>query len=240
MVSMTQTPTGDLAARLAAITHRFRASEEVEDLAAEICRAARELVGEGCEVAVTLLRAGGRIDTVAATVPVCFEVDRFQEQYGEGPCVSAVREAPVTHLPDTATDTTWPRFSRWAADHGVASMMGVRLHTFEGAVDEVGGAGLGALNFYADAPHRFDDDAEHRARLVEAPASLALSHRQHISHLHRALDSRDLIGQAKGVLMERTGAGPEGAFELLRQRSRTTNVRLAEVAREVVTGDTGD
>ncbi|WP_462418311.1 GAF and ANTAR domain-containing protein [Kytococcus sp. Marseille-QA3725] len=236
---MTQERTRDLATeQLEAWIRRFRVHESVEELALEICEVAQDAVGQDLHVSLSLLRSGGKIDTVAATDPICFEVDRYQEEVGEGPCASAAREQPVTHLEDTATDPEWPTFSRWAARYEVASMMAVRMETFEGDESDptTGRAGLGALNFYSDRPHRFDPETEQNARRVEAPASFALSSRQHVIHLGRALESRDLIGQAKGNLMARLEVGEDAAFDVLRERSRHTNVRLVEVASSVVAG----
>lgn len=229
-------PADDLAVRLARGASRFRAPETVDQLAQEICTVVKDLVEAADEVSVSLLLRGGSIRTVAATAPVCFEVDAFQEQAGEGPCAQAVREKKVTHLEDTASDTEWPRFSPWAAEHGVGSMMAVQLATYEGDdIDPAHGAdGLGALNFYAERPGVFDAEAERMARLVAVHASVALSARQHITQLGEAVASRDLIGQAKGILMARLDVDDDAAFAVLRDRSRNTNVRLVEVARAVV------
>ena len=228
----------DMAVRLARSARRFGSADSVEDLAELICEVAGELVEVADEVSVSLLERGGGITTVAATNDVCFAVDRFQEEHEEGPCVSAVREAPVTHLEDTSADPEWPAFSAWAAEHGVGSMMAIQLATYEG--DEIdptsGGEGQGALNFYAREPHAFGEDAERTARLLGVHASVALSARQYMSQMGEAVASRDLIGQAKGILMVRLGVDDQAAFGVLRDRSRNTNVRLVEVARAVVEG----
>ena len=135
----------DMAVRLARSARRFGSADSVEDLAELICEVAGELVEVADDVSVSLLERGGRITTVAATDNVCFAVDRFQEEHEEGPCVSAVREAPVTHLEDTSADPEWPAFSAWAAEHEVGSMMAIQLATYEG--DEIdptsGGEGQG-------------------------------------------------------------------------------------------------
>ncbi|WP_374928678.1 GAF and ANTAR domain-containing protein [Kytococcus sedentarius] len=237
---MPHSDSDDLAVRLARSASAFATPDTLEGVAQAICEEARGYVPDADAASVSLLLTGGRIETVAATSPECLQVDRYQEEHREGPCASAVREAEVTHLQDTATDREWPRFSAWAAEHGVGSMMAIQLQTFEAdeTHPQLGRAGIGALNFFSPTAHAFDEDAERVAGLLAVHASLALGATQLRDQLTAAVDSRDLIGQAKGILMSRLGIDDEAAFGVLRDRSRNTNVRLVEVARSVVEGPT--
>lgn len=234
------TDENSLALLIAQSASRYRAAESAVELGQIICEVALEVVPQAEHASVSYLLKDGQIDTVAVTSEVCEVVDRYQEEHEDGPCADAARHSPVTHLPDTGHDDRWPGFSRWAAEQGVGSMMAVQLTTYEAdeTHPEGGRAGLGALNLYAAEPLRFDAEAERRARLVAAVASVGLSSHQHVAQLTEAIASRDLIGQAKGILMARLQLSDDAAFDVLRERSRHTNVRLVEVARAVVGGAT--
>jgi AmiR/NasT family two-component response regulator len=93
---------------------------------------------------------------------------------------------------------------------------------------------LGTLSLYADRPGAFRDGAEPVARLLAAVSAIALADSQHRARMERALHNRDLIGQAKGILMYRHGVGADEAFEMLRTRSQRTNSKLLALAERVV------
>jgi hypothetical protein len=102
----------------------------------------------------------------------------------------------------------------------------------------VRGDTLGALNLYASEPDAFTSDSEHIGALFAAHAAVAMSDAQRVQQLQIAADVRDLIGQAKGILMERYKLTAVQAFELLVRASQTTNTRLADIARHLA--DTGE
>jgi GAF domain-containing protein len=157
-------------------------------------------------------------------------LDRLQQQLGDGPCISAARQQSIFHIEDTRTDQRWPRFCAEAARLQVHCMLCVPLWTDE--------RGLGALSLYADQPAAFSDVHERVATLLATFAALALADAQHADQMHAALANRDVIGQAKGILMERHGVTADAAFGVLSRVSQAENMKLAEVARRfLATGE---
>ena len=162
-------------------------------------------------------------------------LENLQEQFGEGPCVDAfLKDAPVP-AEDLGSDPRWPSVGPLAAGHGVRAVLGVPVNLREGP--------MGTLNVYAARPRGWDDSEVAAIQAyTRVTASLLRSAVQaHVSgraatQLQQALDSRSLIEQAKGVLMERRGLDQQAAFELLRSRARSTRRRLQDVARETVGG----
>jgi GAF domain-containing protein len=162
-------------------------------------------------------------------------LEALQEQFGEGPCVDAfLKDAPVL-ADDLAADPRWPSVGPLAAGHGVRAVLGVPIDLRDGP--------MGTLNVYAAHPRGWDDSeiAAIQAYTRVIASLLRSAVQAHVSgraatQLQRALDSRSLIEQAKGVLMERRGLDQQAAFELLRSRARSTRRRLQDVARETVGG----
>jgi GAF domain-containing protein len=157
----------------------------------------------------------------------------LQEQFGEGPCVDAfLKDAPVL-AGDLAADQRWPSVGPLAAEHGVRAVLGVPIDLRDGP--------MGTLNVYAAHPRGWDDSevAAIQAYTRVIASLLRSAVQAHVSgrsatQLQQALDSRSLIEQAKGVLMERRGLDQQAAFELLRTRARSSRRRLQDVARETV------
>ena len=121
----------------------------------------------------------------------------------------------------------WPRFAPRAVDAGFRGLMSTQLSTDGGM--------RAALNLYAAAPDAFDEHVRTLAGLFGVQASLLLYGADTAGHLQRAVDSRDLIGQAKGILMERFKIDEEGAFHLLVRASQDTNMKLTAVAQWLTT-----
>jgi GAF domain-containing protein len=156
-------------------------------------------------------------------------LDRLQQKLGDGPCISAARHQVIVRIEDTRQDERWPEFSAEAARLNVRSMLCAPLW-----VDE---RGLGALSLYADQAVAFTDLHERVTTLLATFAALALAEAQRAEQMHDALGNRDVIGQAKGILMERHGVTADAAFGVLSRVSQAENMKLAEIARRFV--DTG-
>jgi hypothetical protein len=121
-----------------------------------------------------------------------------------------------------AAHDRWPRYAAAARERGVGALMSFQLFAERGSA--------GALNLYAGEPHVFDESTADAGRLFAAQAALVLHGAQRIQGLHLALESRDVIGQAKGILMERFGIGQQQAFSMLVESSQNTNMKLVKVA----------
>lgn len=188
--------------------------------------AARAVI-TGCEIgAVSIVTATG-ITTPVLTHPHARAIDEWQYELGEGPCLDALRHQDVVHSSDLASDPRWPRWGpRVAAELGMRSMMSHRLFSGAGT--------LGALNLYGAAPAAFTTDDLHHGTILAAHVGVALAATQDTANLTLALDTRTVIGQATGLLMERFGLSPDQAFAALARISQAENTKLRTVAEHLV------
>jgi hypothetical protein len=171
---------------------------------------------------VLLLEGGGPVSR-APSDDVVAALDEVQATLREGPCHEAAHRAEHLVIEDVRTDRRWPRFAAAADEHGVRAVLAFQLF-----VD--GGRPAGALNLYADTPNAFDTSSIDTGSLFASHASLVLYGARRTSGLATALRSRDLIGQAKGILEERFGLDERHAFEMLVSSSQQTNMKLRAVA----------
>ncbi len=158
-------------------------------------------------------------------------VDEVQYETGQGPCLDAIHEQHTLRLSDMTTETRWPKFTGRAAELGILSMLSFQLFLQSDT--------LGALNLYAEQPNAFTDESEHVGLLFAAHAAVAMAGAQQQQHMTAALSARDVIGQAKGILMERHKLTADQAFTVLARTSQDSNTKLIDVARVLTeTGDT--
>lgn len=188
--------------------------------------AAAELPGvDYANVTVTAGQFG--IETSSATHPNATLLDDIQRRHREGPCLSSAAERRIIHVKDLERETRWPLFCEEALKSTpVRSIMGFQLFTT--------GKSIGALNVFAERPDAFDEQTRQLGSLFAAYAALVWDAAQRESQFQEALASRDVIGQAKGMIMERYAMNADRAFDMLRQLSHDTNVPLAEVAAKIV------
>ncbi|MFP5252515.1 MAG: GAF and ANTAR domain-containing protein [Actinomycetes bacterium] len=180
-----------------------------------------------CDAAsITLRRKRDSTETVAATSELAMRCDQLQYELAEGPCVDAVFDGEAYYIDDVATDHRWPRWGPAAAKEGVGSILSVRMANDEHV--------LGALNLYCTTPHGYDSDAVDLALVFASHAATAISNARLVDGLQTALQSRHLIGVAQGILMAQYDMGLETAFEVLRRYSSHANVKLRDIALQVV------
>jgi GAF domain-containing protein len=181
----------------------------------------------GCHYAgVSLRRGNGRVDTPACTDDLVARADALQYELSEGPCLDAIRADELYVVEDLAKDGRWPRWGPPAAALGFASIVSVRLATPQAVV--------GALNLYSRERSAFDEDAVQVAYVYAVHAANALWASQEVEGVRTAMRSRHLIGMAQGILMERHGLTEETSFEVLRRYSQIHNVKLRQVAEQVL------
>jgi GAF domain-containing protein len=173
-----------------------------------------------------ILLVGGRLTPQATLGSAPHALDEFQRQSGSGPCIAAAREQSVIRLDSTVTDGRWPDFAERALALGVASMLCVPLW-----VDQ---QKLGTLSMYADKPEAFTTQHIQVTDLYATHAALALAEAQRAAQLRAAARTRDVIGQAKGILIERMKITPDRAFECLSLASQNNNLKLVAVAEHLV------
>jgi GAF domain-containing protein len=179
------------------------------------------------------------IRTVGHTTDLVKEIDEIQYTTGQGPCLSAIKEAgprgvPSTYeIPSMADDTSWPEFSARARKRGLASLLAFGLIA--------GDRALGSLNLYATSPHAFQAPDRTIGAIFAAHAAVALANAQTLERARLRVDEllegyahREAIGQAKGILMERERCSEDQAFEILRKASQRLHKKLREVAKDVI------
>ncbi|MDF0532555.1 GAF and ANTAR domain-containing protein [Tsukamurella sp. 8J] len=176
---------------------------------------------------VTLVDAKGQITSPVVVGDEAQRIDDLQQELGEGPCVGATFDDKTTiEVPDVATDARWPRFGRAASDAGVGSIECFCLYVQNDA--------YGTLNLMARDPHAFSAESSSIGSLFAVHAAVAFSAVREKEQIRAALTTRDVIGQAKGMIMERYKLDADGAFRLLARLSQDANVKLAEVAAQVI------
>lgn len=218
-----------VARELSELAREMQADTTSEALQQRIVTAAVSEVPGARYAGITLV-AGKNVSTTAASDPLVGRIDQIQYATGEGPCLdSAVRHETV-RSDDLRSETRWPRFSRQTADLGVRSMLSCQLFTEAES--------FGALNLYAPDPGAFGPDSESTGILLASHAALAMAAARTEAGLTAAIDTRDLIGQAKGILIERYKITGVEAFGLLVASSQSVNRRLRDVAGHLV--DTGE
>ena len=202
---------------------------DVEATLQAITAAAVRTVPNADECGISYVIGRSKIEPRASTSDLPREIDALQERIKEGPCLDAVWEHEVVRVDDVGADDRWPQFARQASELGVGSMMCFQLF--------VQGDQLGGMNLYARRPGAFDDECQEIGLMFAAHAAVAVAGAEHEEHLRAGMTNRDVIGQAKGILMERHKLTADQAFGVLARVSQELNRKLVDIAREVT--DTG-
>jgi transcriptional regulator with GAF, ATPase, and Fis domain len=175
---------------------------------------------------VTLVDGKGTHDSPVVVGEIARQIAELQSELNEGPLVDADFSTMIIRVPDVVADPRWPRFSAGATRLGVGSMLCCCLYVHNNA--------YGALTLLARKPDAFDDGAVSIGSLFAVHAAVAFSAVRETEQIRAALTTRDEIGQAKGMIMERYKLDADGAFRLLAKLSQDSNVKLAEVAKQVI------
>jgi hypothetical protein len=234
------TPATGLALAFAEIARYLYEAEDFEDVLTRIVETTVSTVS-GCDMASITVREGGQsFRTLASTDPAAAAADEAQYEAHEGPCLDAIDQA-VVHTP-SLPDPRWPALASRPADAGVEAIVSYRLTAQDGITEDTI---AGSLNTYAGKSQAFDEEAQEIGLILAAHASVAIraahereAFEQFGRQLHEALSSRDVIGQAKGILMERLRITPEDAFDTLRRASQQLNLKLRQVAHRLA--ETGE
>jgi GAF domain-containing protein len=225
MIAVMTERSHDLALQMAELA-RSIALRSVDDVLADVTAAAKQLI-DGVDLAgVLLIGTGGNFETRAPTSDLMFKIDALQMRYLEGPCVQAALSEIVVRTDDFRNESKWPNYSPAMVDLGVRSGLSFKLYTADRTA--------GALNLFAFEPRLWDTEAETVGMVLAAHAAAAILASRQGDQLQSALSTRDRIGQAKGIIMERFGIDDVRAFAMLRQLSQDGNVKLAEVAQRVI------
>jgi hypothetical protein len=229
---------GPLASEFVRLAEALGEVSTVHAVLQRVVDAARVVVPGADLVSVTLRETGGGFHTPVETDALATRLDQVQYRFDEGPCVHATRKSGIglTFCADLGTGPEYPRFGPAAARLGVHSVLAVGLFPHGGEVPR-----MGALNVYSRVVGGLDELDRDLALVLAAHASTALAATMACSaaeleaaQLREALNSRDVIGQAKGILMERRQISADEAFDTLRAASQALNVKLTQVAQTLV------
>jgi GAF domain-containing protein len=215
-----------LAERLSALARSLEMQPDLTSTLETVVRAAVATVPGAMEASISEIQRRRDVKTLAATGELPRAADHAQYDLGEGPCLDALYDQETIRLSDLDTEERWPRFVARARELGVGSMLAVQLF--------VDGENLGALNLVSRQPQAFGDESEHVALLFASHAAVAMSGERARGHLKAAVTTRELIGQAQGILMERFKITGETAFHMLMLASQDSNRKLRDIADELV------
>lgn len=217
------------------LTKLVAADEPFAETMSRLAELAVEAI-EGAEACSVSLATVGeeQLKTVASTAEAGEKINQLQRETGEGPCNSSIEDHATFHIPVMEQDVTWPTFSKRAADEtGIKSMLSfvLRLSDHE----------TGAMNMLSTQVDAFSDEDLDTGTLFAAQAAVAMADalghahdEEKIDQLEEGLKTRQVIGQAIGILMATRSLDADGAFDVLRKASQKSNIKLRDIADKVV------
>jgi GAF domain-containing protein len=215
----------ELALRMADLA-RTIALRTVDEVLADVTATARELI-PGVDIAgVLLIGKGDTFETRGATDGLMFKLDELQIRTGEGPCLKAALDEVVIRTDDFRDEPRFPHYAPEVVKLGLLSALSFKLYTADRTA--------GALNLFGYQPRLWDSEAETIGMVLASHAAAAILASRQGDQLQSALSTRDRIGQAKGIIMERFKIDDVRAFAMLRQLSQDTNTKLIDVAQRVI------
>jgi GAF domain-containing protein len=222
----------ELAALLDRLSSVLLSTETIGTTTELVTLLASETITATAGAGLTLVDAHGQRST-AASNPLVEQADRLQHELGEGPCLTAGRLGTPVRIDDIAAESRWGRWCAAATRLGLRSMLSVPL--------VAGDTATGALKVYSHQRHAYDARAERVLGLFARQAAILLANSQALAdardasgQLAAALANRDIIGQAKGVLIAQGAPDERTAFAMLAAASQRSNLKLSEVARQLV------
>jgi GAF domain-containing protein len=204
----------------------MHAPSTLEETLEAITQATIQTVPGFDHVGISITHRDGSIETRSGSDQLVWELDEIQYAMKEGPCYDAIRGKGVVVVEHAPHDQRWPRYMPAAAKKGLRAQLGVGLFDDEDA--------LGGLNLYSTSAETVSGDAIAIAELFASQAAIALGRSRHANQLNQALETRKVIGQAIGILMGKHRLTEERAFQFLVRASSTSNIKLRDVAAELV------
>lgn len=198
-----------------------------------VCDLTKQVMPPDVEASVSLL-VGDKATTVVYTGQLALDLDETQYGRGHGPCLHAASTGEPVEVEDARTDPRWSDYMQRAVGRGALSSLSVPL----GSPEHM----RAALNIYSGKPAAFDDESRRIGKQFARFAGIAMANmhayqtaREVADNLHLAMESRAVIEQAKGILIERHRLTSDDAFTLLAQTSMAVNRKLRDVAHHLVT-----
>jgi GAF domain-containing protein len=215
----------DVARDLSELSRELEAESDSSAVMQRILQAAVDEIGGAVGAAITLLEHG-QLSSPAHSSEQARAVGVAESETGEGPCVDTSRHEVTLRSDDLRDEPRWPKWAAAAVENGVLSAMSFQLF--------VEGDSMGALDVFGDHPNAFDEEAENTGLLLASHAAIAMASTRQVENMQIAIDNRDLIGQAKGILMERYKIRAGQAFDLIVASSRATHKKVRVVADQLV------
>lgn len=199
---------------------------QADDTLSWVTHAALDMLESVDYVSISTVGRAGIESTVGSTDPLAFKADLLQYELGQGPCLNAASGEAMAQSADLAHDPTWPDYGPQAAQLGMRSQLALRISS--------SGATIGSLNLYSTRAGGFDETTIVRAQRLAGQAGTALEMTRMAGDLSRVLASRSHIAQATGLLMARHQWTSQQAFDHMVNLSQDKNVKLREIARDLV------
>jgi GAF domain-containing protein len=216
----------DLAMRMAELARGVAAPRSVDEVLSDVTATALDLIPGADTGGVLLIGKGGKWDSIGGTSELPHLLDELQMKFNEGPCLEAALDDVIVRTDDFRTDLRFPKYSPAVAELGVLSGVSFKLYTANRTA--------GALNLFSFTANAFDGESETFGTVLAAHAAAAILASREGEELQSALSTRDRIGQAKGIIMERYNVDDVRAFDMLRKLSQDSNTRLIDIAQRVI------
>jgi GAF domain-containing protein len=224
-------PAQDVAHLMARIARGLDAEQGVDATLKALVASAVDAIPGADSAGITLVHKHGlKLDIAYASDQFVVDLDTAQFEVREGPCLYSAYKHRTVRVEDFATEQRWPVFAAHAHDLGAGSQLALQLY--------VHGQDMAALNVYSRQPGAFTDESEQIGLLFASHAAIAMATARREQQIRAAVDTRDIIGQAKGILMERFKITADQAFQVLTQASADTKIKIRDIA-ETFAG-TGD
>lgn len=214
-----------LAAVMAHVAQTLGASTDREETLASITRCACDTIPGADFASVSVRYEDGHLETFAPTSEIITRADALQYSLREGPCYEAATQERTVSADDLSDDARWPRYGPAVVEMGLRSQLALELYD--------GPDSCGALNLYSKSLGVLTGQQD-LAELFAVHAALAMGHARTISGLLGALETRRVIGAAIGITMERYQVDENQAFNFLIRVSQTSNIKLREIAEQIV------
>jgi GAF domain-containing protein len=222
----------DPRAAFAELSKIMLGAQPLSETLTRVAELAQQTIPGAGQVSVTLME-GGKVSSVSFTGPLAARLDERQYETGFGPCMDAALSGSTVAIDDTAHTDTYPDFGRLAARHGVTHTMSIGLPVEQRTV--------GALNVYGMDGTPFDESTAELARAFASYAAVSVANAGVYAstatlaeNLQKALESRAVIDQAKGILMREHHYSADAAFDELVRLSNNSNRRLRGIAQDIV------
>jgi len=205
---------------------------DLDELLHRLTRQATDAI-DAVGAGIMLTADDGQLEFVAASEQLVVEAERHQHLVREGACHEAHASNRLVVVEDLVTETRWPEYRPRVIQLGLRAVLGVPMNAH--------GQTIGVINIYRDRPTRWSDEDIASAEILASMGAGYILNANHMRAQHTlaqqlqdAIASRDIIGQAKGILMAQLGLDADAAFDLLRTISQQQNLKLREVAQDLV------